>query len=265
RKCNKISLMNNPSLFNQYRQCYAVGDRWKLIAPDPENISQIVVIPAYAEKDMLFSTLGSLAQNQSASLEYSFILCVINNKKKSPDDVKINNQQTLEYLQVLAGQKRLHALNIKEDLRGVLQHIVDAGLKLGYVDASSAGCELPENAGGVGMARKIGMDKALILLQKSSSLQKLIISLDADTLVQSNYLAVINNFFTRKIKTAVLMTSENYRRRAQYAMSALLGIRFGANHLSRIPSAQHVCSADACRQGNNRRRWLLLTSWQEEC
>jgi hypothetical protein len=54
------------------------------------------------------------------------------------------------------------------------------------------------------MARKIGMDMALRLLNKSSSEKKLIISLDADTLVQTNYLAAIKNYFTPKIKTAIV-------------------------------------------------------------
>ena len=77
-------------------------------------------------------------------------------------------------------------------------------IKLGYIDASSTGCEMPLRDGGVGMARKIGMDMALRLLKKSSSPEKLIISLDADTLVQTNYLAAIKNYFTQKIKTAII-------------------------------------------------------------
>ena len=40
----------------------------------------------------------------------------------------------------------------------------DAGLRIGYIDASSEGYEIPDNEGGVGMARKIGMDMALNLL-----------------------------------------------------------------------------------------------------
>ena len=51
------------------------------------------------------------------------------------------------------------------------------------------GYEIPQNTGGVGMARKIGMDMALRLLKKSSTPRNLILSLDADTLVQNNYLS----------------------------------------------------------------------------
>ena len=84
--------MNKPSVFNQYMQQYSTAGKWKLIAPAFENVSQVIVIPAYAEKEMLFSTLAFLARNQSSSLAYSFILCVINNKKSSPGEVKANNQ-----------------------------------------------------------------------------------------------------------------------------------------------------------------------------
>ena len=80
----------------------------------------------------------------------------------------------------------------------------DAKLKLGYIDASSRGNEIPQNLGGVGMARKIGMDMALRLLKKSSSPRNLILSLDADTLIQNNYLSTINNYFTPKVKTAIV-------------------------------------------------------------
>ncbi len=80
----------------------------------------------------------------------------------------------------------------------------DAKLKLGYIDASSRMNEMPQNLGGVGMARKIGMDMALRLLKKSSTPRNLILSLDADTLVQNNYLSAINNYFTQKVKTAIV-------------------------------------------------------------
>ena len=55
--------MKRNSLIDTYLQNYSVGEKWELTANDTDNISQVVVIPAYAEKEMLFSTLASLAQN----------------------------------------------------------------------------------------------------------------------------------------------------------------------------------------------------------
>ncbi|HEX7415796.1 MAG TPA: glycosyltransferase family 2 protein [Smithellaceae bacterium] len=196
--------MKKPSLIDTYLQNYATGEKWNLIANDTENISQVVVIPAYAEKEMLFSTLVSIAQNPLSSLEYSFILCVINNKNNSPSAVINNNLQTIKYLEALVRKKPLRKFNAAQELYPLLLTLSDAKLKFGYIDASSRGYEIPQNAGGVGMARKIGMDMALRLLKKSSAPRNLILSLDADTLVQSNYLSAIKNYFTQRVKTAIV-------------------------------------------------------------
>jgi glycosyltransferase involved in cell wall biosynthesis len=196
--------MKNNSLIDTYLQHYSTGEKWDLIANDTENISQVVVIPAYAEREMLFSTLASIAQNPSSSLEYSFILCVINNKDNSPSAEIENNLQTMKYLAALVKKKPLRKFNTDQEIYPLLLTLSDAKLKLGYIDASSRDYEIPQNNGGVGMARKIGMDMALRLLKNSSVPRNLILSLDADTLVQNNYLSAIKNYFTQKVKTAIV-------------------------------------------------------------
>ena len=196
--------MKRNSLIDTYLQHYSTGEKWNLIANDTENISQVVVIPAYAEREMLFSTLASIAQNPPSSLDYSFILCVINNKDNSPTAAIKNNLQTIKYLEALVKKKPLGKFNTDQELYPLLIALSDAKLKLGYIDVSSRGNEIPQNLGGVGMARKIGMDMALRLLKKSSARRNLILSLDADTLVQNNYLSAIKNYFTQKIKTAIV-------------------------------------------------------------
>jgi glycosyltransferase involved in cell wall biosynthesis len=196
--------MKKNSLIDIYLQHYSTGEKWNLNANDTENISQVVVIPAYAEREMLFSTLASIAQNQLSSLEYSFILCVINNNGNSPPAAIKNNLQTIKYLEALVKKKSLGKFSTDREIYPLLLDLSDAKLKLGYIDASSRMNEMPQNLGGVGMARKIGMDMALRLLKKSSTPRNLILSLDADTLVQNNYLSAINNYFTQKVKTAIV-------------------------------------------------------------
>ncbi|MGD0169874.1 MAG: hypothetical protein ABSE54_09135, partial [Smithella sp.] len=149
--------MKRNSLIDTYLQNYSVGEKWELTANDTDNISQVVVIPAYAEKEMLFSTLASLAQNPTSSLEYSFIMCVINNRDDSPPAAKEDNRQTIEYLDALVRKTPLKKFNADKELYPLLVSLSGAGLKLGYIDASSKGCEMPQKTGGVGMARKIGM------------------------------------------------------------------------------------------------------------
>jgi hypothetical protein len=196
--------MKKSSLIDTYLNNYSAGERWNLVANDTESISQVVVIPAYAEREMLFSTLASLAQNPFSSLDYSFILCVINNKDNSPSSVTENNLQTIRYLDALVKKKSLRKFNTDQEIYPLLLDLSDAKLKLGYIDASSKGNEIPQNSGGVGMARKIGMDMALRVLKKSSAPRNLILSLDADTLVRNNYLSAINNYFTPRVKTAIV-------------------------------------------------------------
>lgn len=258
--------MSKPSLFDRYLQKYAASDGWKLIAAPAENISQVVVIPAYAEREMLFSTLASLARNHPQSLQYSFVLCVVNNKKDSPDEVKTNNLQTIECLRLLVEQKRLNYFPNNKDLKESLQTISDAGLKLGYIDASTAGFEIPANAGGVGMARKIGMDMALRLLRNSTSERKLILSLDADTSVQSNYLMSVKKYFSRKVNTAVVAyehaepLSDN-EKAAIYCYEIFLRYWILGLQYAKSPYAFHsigstiVCSTEAylAVRGMNRR------------
>jgi glycosyltransferase involved in cell wall biosynthesis len=196
--------MKKLSLIDNYLQHYSTGEKWNLIANDTENISQVVIIPAYAEREMLFHTLASIAQNPPSSLDYSFVLCVINNKDNSSFSVIKNNLQTIQYLDALVKKKPLRKVNIDQRLYSLLLTLSDAKLKLGYINASSKGYEIPQNLGGVGMARKIGMDMALRLLKKSSAPRNLIISLDADTIVQNNYLSAIHNYFTKRVKTAIV-------------------------------------------------------------
>ena len=83
--------MKNSFLLNKYLKNYAVDETWPLIANDTDHISQVVVIPAYAEREMLFSTLASLARNTPAALASSLVICVVNNQMNSPEEVKKNN------------------------------------------------------------------------------------------------------------------------------------------------------------------------------
>jgi hypothetical protein len=196
--------MKKASLLNDYLNRYAAGLHWKLQAGNFENIEQVVVIPAYAEKDLLFATLASIAANGDAFLEKALILFVINNKATAPIADKENNTQTLAILNALIKKQSFSKLALTGDLHDLLQRIADRPLKLGYMDASSHGFEIPPRVGGVGMARKIGMDMALRLLQNSDE-PRLILSLDADTLVQPDYLSAIRHvFLSGKTQTGII-------------------------------------------------------------
>ena len=61
--------MKKASLINDYLRRYAAGPSWRLRAEDSGPVEQVVVIPAYAERDLIFFTLASLAANPEAMLE----------------------------------------------------------------------------------------------------------------------------------------------------------------------------------------------------
>jgi len=75
------------------------------------------------------------------------------------------------------------------------------------VDAATERKEFNDDEGGVGLARKIGMDTALQIFDYSIPGKKLIISLDADCLVEENYLSEISYFSRSKMFLQPLLTS----------------------------------------------------------
>ena len=146
---------------------------WKLEKKN-KLYSTIIVIPALDEFTPLKDLLNSLEQNDNNYLNMILIIVVINNLKSHSDQIKRNNQETIDYLRdkYISDSKSL--------------------LNLGIVDASSFGKELPEKNGGVGFARKLGMDFALMNFDYQSNDKNIIICLDADCLVKSNYLEEIS-------------------------------------------------------------------------
>jgi hypothetical protein len=179
-----------PRHIQEYENRFALLDR-PLVASELGGIDQIVVIPVLAEKQSLPATLASLALNPDRELRRSLILCVINNRGlnlASPGEIK-DNQDTIHYLQAL--------------INGLPGNVTPS-LRLAYIDASSPGREMPDKYGGVGTARKIGLDKALSLFDYTRPGEKLLISLDADTLVEADYLAAIRSYFRPEKAAAVV-------------------------------------------------------------
>jgi hypothetical protein len=164
-----------------------------------EGIEQAVVIPALSETDSLFQTLASLAANPQSDLEKTIVICVVNNHRPpiaGDEDIK-DNQKALSILQSMVSG-RSAPLNLATGMLANLDQIARSRLRLGVIDASSPGVEIPDRDGGVGTARKIGMDEALRVIRSNAAHGGLIGSLDADTLVDENYLPAVEGCFKRK-------------------------------------------------------------------
>jgi hypothetical protein len=64
--------MKKSSLLDDYLNKYAAGHPWELEGGSLEDISQVVIIPALAEKEHIFETLASLAANNPTVLDPDF-------------------------------------------------------------------------------------------------------------------------------------------------------------------------------------------------
>lgn len=215
-----------------YLKTRAVTGPWRIEGCTEGGFVGAVAIPALAESANLPATLLSLAANPSECLREFLVLVVVNNRPDAPPEDKADNRKTLELLQ--RGNPRW------------------AGLNLAWVDAASPGLELPLKGGGVGLARRVGMDLALTRMEISAD--PLMICLDGDTLVRPDYLpAIVSHFQTCRAGAAAIpyrhqrgSTSQAERLIARYELF-LRGYILGLE-LAGSPYAFHsVGSAMACR------------------
>lgn len=151
----------------------AVGP-WRLQGDPGGGFAGAVVIPALAESASLPATLASLAANPPEQLARWLAVVVVNHRLDADPAAQADNRRTLAMLAV-------------PDRRW-------EGLRLAWVDAASAGLELPAGEG-VGLARKLGCDLALEHLDWTAPGGPLLAMLDADSLVATDYLAALQEHF----------------------------------------------------------------------
>ncbi|MDU0458412.1 MAG: hypothetical protein RW306_06715 [Geobacteraceae bacterium] len=210
----------------------AVSIPWKIYPPLRQPFAGAVVIPSLAESANLRLTLESLAHNPADLLDRFMVLVVLNQRVDAGEVERNDNLATLALLPEWKEEYRLK--------------------NLCWVDASSPGHELPVRQG-VGLARKIGMDLALLQLDYRAG-DPLLVCLDADTLVQPDYLPAILAHFTaspsggasipyRHRQAADPPGQRAIERYELFLRSYVLGLELAAS-----PYAFHtVGSAMACR------------------
>jgi hypothetical protein len=233
------------------------------------GMDQAVIIPALAEGKSLFDTLVALSANSLENMDRTLVLCVINNRKPGidrPDDIE-QNQRTLVRLDRL-----IHGHPALEDPVNGRMAIEDRMIReacpnLAYLDASSSGMEMPVHNGGVGMARKLGMDTALGMFDYGRPSVKLLFCLDADTRVEPNYLSAVRRFFEKKRHSAAVIDYAHPMNGEPALLAAICCYEIFLRYYSlglraaRSPYAYHaigstmVCTADgyAAVGGMNRR------------
>jgi hypothetical protein len=225
----------HPSAITKYLQTRAIQGPWEISGCTGTGFSGAVVIPALAEYGNLFDTLASLAANPPEYLDRFLVLVVVNHREDAGGDDREDNYETLKRL--AAGDPQL------------------TELRLAWVDAATPGKEMPAKAGGVGLARKIGLDLALSCFAFGKE-SPLLVCLDADTLVEPNYLPVIAGHFRfssgggavipfRHRPAATQAGQEAIERYELFLRSYVLGLSLAGS-----PYAFHtVGSAMACTAG----------------
>lgn len=193
-----------------------------LLAASTDGVGQAIVIPALAESESLFATLCSIAANPPADLEQSLMICVVNNHRPglSPGEEILDNRRTMDLLAGLVCGKAPGA-GLTQRIRENLRRIAGSGLRLACIDASSPGWEIPDRDGGVGTARKIGMDAALGILDGRGAGGGIICCLDADARVESNFLAAFRRHFERTGNPAAVAAYAHRKPSAPRLLSAI--------------------------------------------
>jgi hypothetical protein len=209
-----------------------------------------LVIPVCAESEYLPSTLESFANNPVSELSDTLVFLVINNPPPGTAGASAKfaeNQDTLRLL-------RNSHFPFQEKLN------------LSWIDASGPGSEINPKEG-VGAARKIGMDTALEFLDFAGS-SPVIISLDADTSVEGNYLAAIKGYFlANQDKAGATINFEHQPGRTAEEDAAVISYELFMRYyveglrISQSPYAYHVLGSamafraeDYVRAGGMRRR-----------
>ncbi len=154
----------------------------KIQAKPFPDLKYIVVIPCFNEFNLI-KTLYSLrnCNKIKSSIE---ILIIINSSEDSGKEILDQNIKTLN--------KTKNWIHENEDssLRFFIIHEKD----------------LPRKFAGAGLARKIGMDQAIARFSELNKDNGIIISLDADSEVKSNYFTELEKHFAKYPKTNVVTT-----------------------------------------------------------
>lgn len=160
--------MLKPSAVRKYLERHRVDEG---LLPDTDvKPDMIVVIPCYDES-FIFTTLGSLKNNDFDGFAVEVIV-VVNSGENAPQSVIEQNRSTYRAL--------------KKEADFWTENIILSPVIVENVRRKHAG---------VGYARQLGMDMAVLRFEKTNNEDGFIISLDADTKVAKNYFKEIYQSF----------------------------------------------------------------------
>lgn len=153
------------------------------IEDKPHNdLKYIVVIPCYRESNLI-NTLNSIREAERVNHAIETII-VINSSESANQDIKDQNRKTYN-----------------EVKNWIAKH--DDSLLRFFVLLEE---NLPLKFAGAGLARKIGMDQAIARFNRINNPEGFILSMDADSIVKSNYFTEIDKQINKKPSLNVFTT-----------------------------------------------------------
>lgn len=196
--------------------------KWIVNSASKSFFNNIIVVPAIKESNNIPLLIKSLENNNEKYFKDTLIILVVNNNINDSQEIKDDNKNLIRYLDDYNSQKN-KKLNIR------------------YIDACSKDKAFDDKFFGVGVTRKLGMDKALKLFDYSSQRKKILISLDADCTVSQNYLeTIIKKYNCDNLDSAVIgyehtLPEEKNHRAAIinyeiFLRYYVLGLRYSKSH-----------------------------------
>ena len=174
-------------------------------APDA-NCGIIVVIPCFREPDVT-ETLISL-NNCNPAYSKIEVIILINQSEAASEEIVVSNQRTKIELDSWISKNKNE-----------------------YITFFAVGpVKLAKKWAGAGLARKTGMDEAVLRFNSIEKKDGIIVSLDADTLVEYNYLAEIESHFKsnpKNVAATILFEHQNLGLDQKH----LEGIKYYENYL----------------------------------
>ncbi len=196
--------------------------------PMDPNCEVSVVIPAYGERDYIFRSLESLADQKGVNPNQYEAIIVVNNLENEPkktaretdSDYKRTlehyhraleeNQKTLKLIRFINGE------NVEVELtdyeKQVIEKIKESGLRIFAVDKASPGKGLPGTEANVGMARNRGVAEAIERFYKQLGKNGIIAQTDADTRLDKNYIQNLISTFKERPKLIGLTGSLEFEK-----------------------------------------------------
>lgn len=146
----------------------------------------IVTVPIYNEFEFIEKFCKNFNSQDNHHFDKLLVIFNINNTIADDDKIKKNNLDTFNFLKSF--QFNFDTL---------------------IIDNFSDGNELDVKDGGVGLARKIAMDNALYHFDYNSHYRNVLVALDADCLVEKNYINSIFEFFQNDDVNAAYVNYEH--------------------------------------------------------